>query len=240
MKAFTSTTMTKEELLKELKIHQKADDFIKGSYDTIVNGSFKGCAVGCSLESLNRKKGLKVGYNDHYAYEPNFGIPMWLAKMEDRIFEGLPTEDAKKWPVKFTAAINKGADLNKIFKPLLVIICESTLTTFDHAKYPASAIAINVVIKLLKNKKTTKQQFLDARKEARAYAAYAAADAADDADAADAAAAAYAAYAAYAAADAAAYAADAAADAAYARSTAKFKYYKILSQALIKLIKECK
>ena len=50
MKAFIGTTMSKAELLKELRIHQKKDDFIKGRYGNDKLKNFKGCAcVGCSL-----------------------------------------------------------------------------------------------------------------------------------------------------------------------------------------------
>ena len=69
MKAFTNTIMTKQELLKELRIHQKHDNFIKGSYGKYIGDSkhFKGCAVGCSIESLSRKKNVQVEFSDHSA-----------------------------------------------------------------------------------------------------------------------------------------------------------------------------
>jgi len=230
MKAFTNTTMTKAELLKELRIHQKADDFMKGSYEERGEFGFKGCAVGCSLESLNRKKGTEYKLGDHSAYEIGFGVPRWLARMEDRIFEGLPAEEAMKWPVKFTSAINPGSDLNKVLMPCMAIICDSVLLTFDNHKYSGIANGIVLIAKLLRSKKATKQQLISARDDLRGESRAASADA-------SAAAAAYAA--AYASAAAAA-AASAAASAAAAAAAARYKFYKFLAEELIKLIKECK
>jgi hypothetical protein len=48
----------------------------------------------------------------HAEYEPRFGIPQMLARLEDTIFEGLPNAEAKKWPIEFMSAIKPGADLS--------------------------------------------------------------------------------------------------------------------------------
>ena len=54
--------------------HRKADRLVKGLYWE--NG--RGCAVGCLIHG-----------SDHALYEPRFGIPQALARLEDTIFEGL-------------------------------------------------------------------------------------------------------------------------------------------------------
>ncbi len=96
MLAFTNTTHTKEQVLAQIRAHAAADEIIKGSYW----GSGKGCAVGCTLHS-----------DQHSEYEPRFGIPQMLARLEDTIFEGLPNGTAKAWPERFMQAVRPGADL---------------------------------------------------------------------------------------------------------------------------------
>jgi hypothetical protein len=52
--AFHNTTVTKPQILKQLRAHQKADDVVKGQYWQ--HG--KGCAVGCTIHS-SRPQGRK-------------------------------------------------------------------------------------------------------------------------------------------------------------------------------------
>lgn len=132
MKAFTNTTMTKEELLKELKWHQEQDNIIKGTY--FEDG--KGCAVGCSLESLGRKKKIKIDVEDHSLYEEHFGIPEWLARVEDILFEGMSESRSKTFPYEFIDAINIGSNLNDIENDFKIFVLESNYKNFDHAEFP--------------------------------------------------------------------------------------------------------
>lgn len=76
--------------------HAAADELIKGQYWE--NG--KGCAVGCTIHS-----------REHATYETELGLPEWLARLEDVIFEGLSNSEAKQFAVDFLAAIPVGVDL---------------------------------------------------------------------------------------------------------------------------------
>ena len=215
MQAFHNDVNIKNKLIDQLQAHYDADEIIKGVY---WEGG-KGCAIGCAIHS-----------NDHSLYEERFAIPKWLSKVQDVIFEGLPNQKAKEWPLIFTKSVNVGADLNKIKIPFLIFIVESVINKFDHKKFPDAKKNINNIINILKNNHDNKESLIKAASGAYAAAAAAAgadagADAAADADAAAAAAyadaAAAAAYAAYAAA-AAAYAAAAGADAAYATAAGAY------------------
>jgi hypothetical protein len=99
MIAYNGDKKVKSKILKQLLAHAKADEIIKGKY---WEGG-KGCAVGCTIHS-----------SDHAEYEPRFGVPQMLARLEDRIFEGLPNAEAKQWPIKFMSAIAPGADLSRV------------------------------------------------------------------------------------------------------------------------------
>jgi hypothetical protein len=99
MLAFTNTTVTKPVILKQLKQHAKLDQIVKGQYWE----DGKGCAVGCTIHSSN-----------HAEYETRFGIPQMLAWLEDTIFEGLPNDVAKGWPLRFMSAVIPGSDLSRV------------------------------------------------------------------------------------------------------------------------------
>lgn len=99
MLAFTNTQMTKQELIDRLQTHFDADEIIKGTYWE----DGRGCAIGCAIHGAK-----------HSLFEPMFGIPESLACLQDRIFEGLPNEEAKKFPLEFTRSIREGADLSKV------------------------------------------------------------------------------------------------------------------------------
>jgi len=76
-------------VMAELDWHTEQDNLRQGTYWT----EGKGCAVGCLLKS-----------DDHMEYETKFGIPIMLARLEDRLFEGQTKEDSRAWPKKFMNA----------------------------------------------------------------------------------------------------------------------------------------
>ena len=105
----------KKAFVKEIEKHRKADAILQGTYGK-ENGTWKGCAVACSLRSLAILDGeeLKTEYSNHADYETKLGIPEWLARLEDTIFEGLPVGEAKEWPVQFAEAIPVGVNLESV------------------------------------------------------------------------------------------------------------------------------
>ena len=104
----------KEMFVAEIEEHRKADQIIQGTYGEGTNGDWKGCAVGCGVHSLNRKLGKEYSTSDHTVYEKELGIPEWLARLEDTIFEGLTVEESKLWPTQFAQAVPVGVDLDPL------------------------------------------------------------------------------------------------------------------------------
>jgi len=241
MKAFTGK-VTKDEFIKEIKWHKEQDAFIKGTYTEGNKNNFRGCAVGCSIYSINKLLGTAYDYGEHIDMAETLQIPEWLVRLEDKIFEGLSEKDSKEWPLRFSEAINVGADLDKIKPAFLVYVLESM------PKSPISSKAVNRAIALWKRDdlysdawKKESRAVYDTAANAAAYAANATANAANAAadaaaDAADTADAAV--YAADAAVYAAAYAAYAAAYAVCA-GREREEIYKRFSDKLIELIKNC-
>jgi hypothetical protein len=111
MKTFHNKPELKEMMLEEVLKHQKADEIIQGSYES--RGKY--CAVGCSIESLNTRLGKHYSHGDHSVYETELGIPKIIARLEDRIFEGLEREKAKMFPLRFIQAVPVGVDLSLVW-----------------------------------------------------------------------------------------------------------------------------
>jgi len=200
MLAFENTVATKDQLIANLEAHAAADHFVKGRYWE--NG--KGCAVGCSLIDFGGRP------DNHGDYERLFGIPRILARLEDGIFEGLPIEDAKTWPLRFARAIRPGADLSLVwpkFAVWLLVDKDHGVVKFakENGRLAIEAVAA-LYARVIAGETVTREEFSKA-----AAAAYAAAYA-------------YAAAAADAAAAAAAYADAAYADAAAAYAAAAYAY----------------
>jgi len=105
MLAYHNDPQLKQQILQQLQRHYDADEIVKGQYWQ----DGKGCAVGCTLHT-----------DQHKEYETRFGIPVRLAHLEDIIFERLPNNLAKNWPIRFMSAIQVGADLSTIWRDFVI------------------------------------------------------------------------------------------------------------------------
>lgn len=256
MKAFESTLVSYEQFLANVKRHKELDKYVSGVYwDVEAN---KGCAVGCTLHEFTspkmypqvvsalRETNLEIFAGNHALYEPLFGIPRIVARLQDHIFEGLPTGDAKEFPLQFAQALKAGVDYSGVwYKFAEWLLLDTEHGVIRHAKTERTRDAINSVgalyqrhnsgdVPTIEEWRAAAAAAADADADAYAYAAdaayayaYAYAAAADaDADAADA-------YA-YAAADA-----DAAAADAYVDAAARFQHYQAQRDKLLAILVEC-
>lgn len=259
MLAYLGDPTLKTFLLQELHRHRKADEIVKGHYWE--NG--KGCAVGCTLESIAARNGkwkAGIDHTNHALYESELGIPSQLAHLQDAIFEGLPNPDYLAWPEQFAKAIMPGANLIGVWPKFVVALLTDTHgPVWPHvqdAKWHMQLAAIERVACLFKDgmpASDASNAASDASNAASYAARYAASYAASNAAsyASDAAS-----YASNAASDAASYASDAAryaaSDASYAASNAARAASYAASDAasdaafqwqrdlLLKLLKEAK
>jgi len=236
MLAYHSNPKLKSAVLRQIRQHEQADRVIQGVYAKFTTrGTFaRGCAVGCTLESLRRIEHLRtLEHGDHALYERYLGVPIALACLEDLIFEGLSRDEARTWPRRFARAIRPGADLSLVGPRFLRgLLAEPGAVQTQCARWPNIQPAVANVIALfnewfLSGQKPSTERWRVARDaayaadaDAAARAAYAAADA----------------YAAYAAADAAS---DAAAYAyAYAAADARRTEFRRQSDLLLRLLRE--
>lgn len=201
MLAFTDTEVTKSQLIESLERHAAADRIIAGHYWT----GRGGCAVGCSIHDF--RPGSE---SIHKLYEPLFGVPQIIARLEDSIFERLPYTEQKAWPLRFANAIREGSDLSGVwYRFALWMLVDPDDGVMKFAKSDNTREAIKAVGALYQRKCNGDEPSRKEWEDAAYYAAYATSVASD---------AAY--YAAYA--DAVT---DAAADAAAAATSAYAAYY---------------
>ena len=118
MKSFNQEL--KSALVAEIRKHREHDQVIQGSYGTLgdPSGLFRGCAVGCAIDSLFMVNGYYTPencYADHGIYERELGIPSILAELQDVIHEGLSDEIFPTWPERFMEAVPTETDLSLVF-----------------------------------------------------------------------------------------------------------------------------
>jgi hypothetical protein len=99
MLSFHNDPKIKEKYLARVREHRIADNLIQG----IGWENGKGCAVGCTLESY-----------DHKRYPIELGLPIWLAYLQDVIFENLIKKESDYWPENFLEAIPVGVCTEKV------------------------------------------------------------------------------------------------------------------------------
>ena len=221
--AYNNDPELKQKLIDLSVMHRQQDQYIKGTFgeENIGQEVFKGCSVGCSVVDVCQIRGIELEadfLSDHTWLAEQLGVPVFITRLQDCIFEGVSTSKRETWTTDFFSAINPGSDLSLVLPKFLKFVLEGVLRHVQDEKHALQKDAINGSILVMQNWiETGRSDCLAANAANAAYAAayaaraaaYAAAYAA--ADAADAAA-----YAAY----AAAYAARSGAYAAYAADAA--------------------
>lgn len=159
LRAFHDDPKIKAKYLRRVQAHAAADEILQG-YGYWRDG--KGCGVGCTIHS-----------GAHRNYETELGIPMWLAYLEDGIFEGLPPERAKTWPAEFLEAIQPGADLCLVALRFMVWLLGGVMSHADQRGKIAIQTVIDLYDRVLVGEQIERTAWMEA--EATAWEAEAAA-----------------------------------------------------------------
>jgi len=118
MEAFLNDKKIQRKFIRRLEEHSKLDEIIKGQYWE----DGKGCAVGCTIHS-----------DTHNCYEIELGIPEWVARLEDSLFEGMPNEQAKEFPLKLLKAVPLGfSNWQHIYHQLCIFMLEDICKNTDN------------------------------------------------------------------------------------------------------------
>ena len=118
MLSFFGEQCLKDSVVARVNEHQRLDQIIQGTY---WDGG-KGCAIGCVLHS-----------GDHMAYERQLGLPVFLAYLDEHIFESMTPEKARGWPLRFIEAVPVGVDLELVFPRFLHWLLSDPLGMRQHA-----------------------------------------------------------------------------------------------------------
>lgn len=178
MKAFHNDPELKQQLIDMAAEHRQADEYIKGAYGEEIDGKFRGCSIGCTIRDINKIHGKKLPINNHTALSEELGIPEFILRFQDSIYERLPEPLNTEWTERLFNAIPLGKDLTPVLPRFLI----KTLDRLPETKRPD-------VVEAIKNLRSVLHGWADKSivdvAAARA-AAWAAADASDASEAADA------------------------------------------------------
>ena len=149
--AYKNDPELRDAFIAQLQSHQDQDQIIQGQYGQGANGDFRGCAI----HSLAKIRGEELYPGNHQLLEDLIDYPIELVFLIDGIFEGLPTDIAKGFPLRIGKAVRTGADLKMIVPQFLFWILsddkEGVLTRFDRSAYPGIVAAVRQVVELFKN-----------------------------------------------------------------------------------------
>jgi len=166
MRAFFSSQQIKDHYVARAYVHRQADEIAQGAYYDDSGPKLRCCAVGCVVHS-----------SDHSAYERDLGIPRSIAILEDDIFEHLPLEVAKNFPVRFLEAIPVGADLSQVTAQFLWWLLDRD--GYDVGQYATERErgAIDAVAALyrrsLAGEQVTPEEWVSAKAAAAPFSSYA-------------------------------------------------------------------
>ena len=144
LRAFHGDPAIKKKYVDRMMEHRRLEHLTQGvGYCADGSGVIKGCAVGCTLENY-----------EHGRYPIELGLPEWLARLEDRIFEGLPKGEAEQFAVDFLNVIPVGADVSGVRHQLAILRNQDNLKLLEANKEPYAEqvrAAIRQVLEWLKN-----------------------------------------------------------------------------------------
>lgn len=113
MLSYNNDSNLKGLVIAEMKRHQEQDQFIKGTYYE-EGDKFNGCSVGCTIDSVNKILGKHYSFSNHKVLGESIGLPAWLARLQDVLFDGIPDEDGAQFSVDFLDAIPVGVNLEPV------------------------------------------------------------------------------------------------------------------------------
>ena len=131
--AYHSDPAVKLKYVSRMSAHQEADELVRGTYWN----DGKGCAIGCTVHSA-----------DHDKYETELGMPEWLARLEDGIFEGMSVAASRQFPLDLLSAIPVGfAKWDNLYHGFCAYVLRD-ICKFDKTKHPDVAAAVDAIIRL--------------------------------------------------------------------------------------------
>tara|TARA_S200002703_G_scaffold4693_2_gene5822 strand:+ start:20190 stop:20912 length:723 start_codon:yes stop_codon:yes gene_type:complete len=141
--SFHGDPAVKEKYVNRLKEHRRLEHLRQGVGWDQNQDDIKGCAIGCILEDYN-----------HSLFPSELGLPEWLARLIDTIFEGLPKGEAEQFAEDVLDAIPVGVCVEHVRHGIAIKRLTSLLKPLkDNQENYAKEVrdAINKVIKWHRN-----------------------------------------------------------------------------------------
>ena len=123
MLTFNNDLELKKELIEILKHHRELDAYIQGQWLDVDSGKiegngFRGCFYGCTMQTAEEPI-LK--------FSEKYFIDLGIVSISEKIFEGLPINQAKLFPLDLIEAIPVGLDLNIVKSKWNVVLLTDQL-----------------------------------------------------------------------------------------------------------------
>ena len=118
LQAFHNDPLFKAKMVAAAIAHREADRYIRGSYCEMTAGHFRGCSIGCAIESVIGPGSDDPVYGDHRSLPDLMGLPVWLGYLQDAVFEQMGG-DYTTWNERLLAAIPVGVDLSLPFHRIM-------------------------------------------------------------------------------------------------------------------------
>jgi hypothetical protein len=133
--AYNNDAAFRKQVLAEIKRHEELDMFQSGIYGEGKGNNFRGCAIGCTIHSLNLIQEENFLYSSHESVAEALDVPVELCYLIDKIFENLPTERRKKFTYRVWSSIQAGADTSDVPRKMKIWILQRTLIACEDIKY---------------------------------------------------------------------------------------------------------
>lgn len=107
----TQLSFNNDPALKALHVeqaerHAALDMLAAGTYGEGEGAAFRGCSVGCFAHDI-----APDSHDHHEVVAAARGLPVWLIRLQDAMFEGLPPADRAVFHTELARAIPVGVDL---------------------------------------------------------------------------------------------------------------------------------
>ena len=158
MRAFYGDEGLRQQIIGEMKAHIAADELVQ-YYGYWRDG--KGCMLGC-LTGLNE--------GTHEAFESRANIPLSLGWVFDSMFQGLPKEDARAFPMQVLESIQAGADLAHVATRFVMFVLGDVKRYADDAGKVAIDTCVALYCRRLNNDEPSKGEWFTAESAARSAA----------------------------------------------------------------------
>jgi hypothetical protein len=152
--AYHGQQSIKDKYIARMQEHVRQDQLIQGT--GWEDG--KGCAVGCTFDSYDHSRGPE-----------EIGVPEVLLHLEDVIFEGLSSDLAAQWPLRFLSAIRPGSDLSRVHHQFFAwLLLDSGLLTLIDCTRGAVGLTASLHVRAAAGEPVTSYEWSEARSAAEA------------------------------------------------------------------------